>query len=68
MIISIVGIVLFLGITAWDIQKIKTFAQQEGLYDEDHVKKVVIWGALQLYLDFINIFLKLLQLMGKRRN
>ncbi len=68
MIISFIGIVIFLGLTAWDVQKIKEFGMQEGLYDEEHVKKVVIWGALQLYLDFINIFLKLLRFMGKRRD
>ena len=68
MLISLIGIALFIGITAWDVQKIRAFAQQEGLYNEDSVSKVVIWGALQLYLDFINIFLKLLRFMGKNKD
>ena len=68
MIISFIGIALFIGITAWDSQRIRDFAKQQGLYDESTVSKVVIWGALQLYLDFINIFLKLLRFMGNRKN
>ena len=68
MIISLLGIAIFIGLTAWDVQKIKDFALQEGVYDDQQVKKVVIWGALQLYLDFINLFLKLLRFMGKRRD
>jgi len=68
MIISVVGILLFLGITAWDIQKIKQYAQQEGLYDYTRTQKVIIYGAFSLYLDFINIFLKLLRLMGSTKD
>lgn len=67
MIISVIGIAIFVGLTAFDVNRIRDFARSEGLTDTNTVKKVVIWGALQLYLDFINIFLKLLQLMGKRK-
>lgn len=60
LIISIVMILLFLGITAYDIQKIKYL---EGSFtDEDNL---AIYGALQLYLDFINIFIHLLSLFGR---
>ena len=62
LILTIVGIVIFLGYTAYDIQKVKynldTFPQDN----------LAIYGALELYLDFINLFLKLLSLFGKRKN
>ena len=63
--ISAMGVLLFAGLTAYDTQRIK------GLYDQvagtDMFGKVVIMGALSLYLDFINMFLFLLQFMGDRR-
>ncbi len=67
-IISIIGIVIFVGLTAFDVQKLKYFAKNVGLYDEEHIDKVVIYSALQIYLDFVNIFLRLIRLTGKRRN
>lgn len=61
------GIVLFLGITAWDVQKVKTnYYSAEG--DETLLKKANIYGALTLYLDFINIFIRILQLLGRSRS
>ncbi len=67
--IAIVGIVIFIGLTAYDVQKIKNMsANISGTTDEEMIKKLSVIGALDLYLDFINIFLKLLQLMGKRRD
>lgn len=57
--ISIISILVFLGFTAYDVQKIK---QLEFTMEEDNL---AIYGALQLYLDFINIFLDLLRLFGK---
>mgnify|MGYP003515834140 CR=1 FL=1 len=61
------GIVLFLGITAWDVQKIKTnYYSTEG--DISMMKKANIYGALTLYLDFINIFIRILQLLGRNRS
>ena len=69
--ITAIGIVIFIVLIAYDTQKIKgiyiqTIAQG---YDEDsqQVRKLAIFGALTLYLDFINLFLKLLRLLGKRR-
>lgn len=69
--ITAIGIIIFIALTAYDTQKIKSIYTQaiaQG-YDEDsqQVRKLAIFGALNLYLDFINLFLKLLRLLGKRR-
>lgn len=66
-IISIVGIILFIGITAYDIQRIETLSKSFDMANEDTTAQLVVWGALNLYLDFINIFLKLLRIFGKRK-
>lgn len=65
-IITYVGIIVFVALTAYDTQKIKEYniIGNEGTED-DH--KESIMGALTLYLDFVNLFLKLLNLFGKRR-
>jgi FtsH-binding integral membrane protein len=62
MVISALAIVIFLGLTAYDTQKIR---QQVS---EDHNGNTEVIGALTLYLDFINLFLNLLQLFGGRRD
>lgn len=59
---SIIGLLLFTGLTAWDIQKMNYLLN--GYEDE----KISIYMALQLYLDFLNIFLYILQLIGNRDN
>jgi FtsH-binding integral membrane protein len=64
--ISIVGVVVFLGLTAWDTQKIKE-SYQHGMSAEFETKGAVM-GALSLYLDFINLFLMLLRLFGQQRD
>ena len=66
-IFSLVGVIVFAGLTAYDTQKIKqmNILGNEGTA-EDH--KETIMGALTLYLDFINLFLMLLRLTGGRRN
>ena len=61
LIISIIGVVIFVIFIAYDMQKIKRLSE---VYDED---KLAIAGALELYLDFINLFLRLLNLLGGRR-
>lgn len=66
-VISIISIVVFLGLTAWDMQALKTMYNYYK-NDEKELGKVAIYGALNLYLDFINIFLELLSLFGKRRD
>lgn len=67
MIISYIGVIIFVGLTAYDTQKLKTMAlsQPNGL-DAGVVRKGAILGALKLYLDFINLFLMLLRIMGNR--
>ncbi len=63
--ISAIGVLLFAGLTAYDTQRIKSmYAYVAG---SDMMGKVVIMGALSLYLDFINMFMFLLQFMGDRR-
>jgi FtsH-binding integral membrane protein len=57
-------LILFFGITIYDINKMKAFQADETL---DH-EKIHIYCAMQLYLDFINIFLRILSLFGKKRN
>lgn len=67
MIISIVAIIVFMGFTIYDVQKIKRFYEvYQG--DDAMIKKTAIYSALQLYLDFINMFLYLLRLFGNSRN
>ncbi|MBA3028086.1 MAG: Bax inhibitor-1/YccA family protein [Desulfobacteraceae bacterium] len=68
MIISYIGVFVFVGLTAYDTQKLKTMAmsQPDGL-DGAVVRKGAILGALTLYLDFINLFLMLLRILGDRR-
>jgi len=61
MVISALAIVIFLGLTAYDTQKIR------GLVSVDHSGNTEVVGALTLYLDFINLFLNLLQLLGGRK-
>lgn len=62
LILVIVGIIVFIGYIAYDINKVKRL---EGQIDED---KLSIIGALELYLDFINLFIRLLQLFGKNKD
>jgi hypothetical protein len=59
-----VGILVFVGLTAYDAQKIKRLAAASS---SDNVLSLAMFGAFQLYLDFINLFLKLLRLFGKRK-
>lgn len=65
--ISIVSVVIFLGLTAWDMQALKAMYNYYSS-DERELGKMAIYGALDLYLDFINIFLSLLNLFGKSKD
>ena len=70
LIISCIGVLIFVGLTAWDVQKIKLLAIElsENSADSRDVKKWAVLGALTLYLDFINLFLFMLRLFnGGRR-
>lgn len=65
--ISYAGVLLFVGLTAYDSQKIKNMLMQtDGEGETAH--KIALMGALSLYLDFINLFLYLLRIFGERRN
>lgn len=62
-IISFVGVLIFIGLTAWDTQQVKTMAQ---MAPGEAVSRLATIGALSLYLDFINLFLFLLRFFGNR--
>lgn len=64
--VTYIGIFVFIGLTAYDTQKIKELAYAEGMSEEDR-HRGALHGALILYLDFINLFLLLLRLFGRRR-
>lgn len=64
--ISVIGVLVFVGLTAYDTQKLKSMYYQLSTEGE-WMGKIVIMGALTLYLDFINLFLQLLHLFGDRR-
>lgn len=64
---SLVGIAIFLGFTAYDTQKIKAYYNYYAGYP-DMMEKASVFSALQLYLDFINLFLYLLRFMNRSRN
>ena len=64
-VISVIGVLIFVGLTAYDTQKIKNmYSEMDG---SETASKKAIMGALTLYLDFINLFLMLLRLFGQRR-
>jgi FtsH-binding integral membrane protein len=67
LILSCVGVVLFSVLTAYDTYMIKQYALRMEFADSQEYAKVGLFGAFQLYLDFINLFLSLLNLTGKRR-
>ncbi|MCD2184173.1 Bax inhibitor-1/YccA family protein [Rhizobium sp. GN54] len=62
--ISVIGIVVFVGLTAWDTQNIKE--QYADNYDQESQQKLAVFGALSLYLNFVNIFQLLLNFTGER--
>jgi len=66
-IISIIGVLVFTGLTAYDVQRLKKIGSGAGEYGEANARKLSILGALTLYLDFINLFLFLLRFMGDRK-
>lgn len=67
MIITYVGVILFVGLTAYDSQKIKRLLTANGIEVTEETQKIALLGALTLYLDFINLFLYLLRLLGDRK-
>lgn len=67
MLISIIAVILFTGLTAYDVQQIK-FLGMQMIGEGEAEDKAALVGALKLYLDFVNLFLHLLHLFGNRRN
>ncbi len=65
LVLSYIGVVIFVGLTAWDTQKIKEMLAMQTDMSEG-AQKVALMGALSLYLDFINLFIYLLRIFGKR--
>ncbi|MBR0150137.1 MAG: Bax inhibitor-1/YccA family protein [Synergistaceae bacterium] len=68
LVISVIGIIIFMGLTAYDTAKIKSLATDAGNMDDESTGKIAVIGALALYLDFINLFLYLIRIFGKRRD
>ena len=66
---SVLGVIIFLGLTAYDTAKIKNLAEGYGWEIDGNISgRIAILGALELYLDFINLFLYMLKFMGKRKD
>lgn len=65
-VISVVGVIVFTGLTAWDTQKLRQMGETAPIEDSVAIRRGAILGALSLYLDFINLFLMLLRLFGNR--
>lgn len=66
--LSYAGVLLFVGLTAYDAQKIKKAVEYNHQMGTLDMRKLALWGSLTLYLDFINLFLYLLRIMGNRRD
>jgi|SRR5574344_891434 FtsH-binding integral membrane protein len=66
MLISYIGVLVFVGLTAWDTQSIKKMLQENAYDNSENSQKMALIGALSLYLDFINLFIYLLRILGRR--
>ncbi|MDE1473756.1 Bax inhibitor-1/YccA family protein [Xenorhabdus bovienii] len=65
--ITYIGVLVFAGLTAYDTQKLKEMGAELDVNDKENLRRYSITGALTLYLDFINLFLMLLRILGDRR-
>lgn len=65
LIISVAGVLIFVGLTAWDTQKIKAMLEEYAYDMSEGSQKLALLGALTLYLDFINLFIYILRLLSK---
>ncbi|WP_437608377.1 Bax inhibitor-1/YccA family protein [Erwinia sp. V71] len=65
--VTYIGVVVFVGLTAYDTQKLKNIGEWINADDKENMRRFSIMGALTLYLDFINLFLMLLRIFGNRR-
>lgn len=66
LVISYAGVLIFTGLTAYDAQKIKNLLLEHGTEENDSTLKITLLGSLELYLDFINLFLYILRLLGRK--
>ena len=66
-IISVLGVLIFTGLTAYDVQRLKRIGAGVGDFGDANARKLSILGALTLYLDFINLFLFLIRFLGDRK-
>lgn len=66
-IVTYAGVLIFVGLTAYDAQKIKRMINEYGNEVNESTQKMALLGALSLYLDFINLFLFLLRILGSRK-
>jgi len=68
LVINYIGVLIFVGLTAYHVQRIKNMlAQANEANEEEAIRKISVYGALALYLSFINLFLRILALLGRRR-
>lgn len=67
LIISYIGVLLFVGLTAYDSQKIKQLLSGDDIEVNETTQKIALMGSLTLYLDFINLFIYLLRILGDRK-
>ena len=65
-VISVIGVIVFTGLTAWDTQKLRMMGENAPVEDSVAIRRGAILGALTLYLDFINLFLMLLRMFSNR--
>ncbi|HBV38198.1 MAG TPA: hypothetical protein DEF05_00560 [Erwinia sp.] len=65
--VTYIGVLVFVGLTAYDTQKLKNIGENIDVRDKENLRRYSIMGALTLYLDFINLFLMLLRIFGNRR-
>ena len=66
-VITIAGVVIFTGLIAYDVNRIKFISYQLADGDNETIEKMGIIGALNLYLDFINLFIYILRIFGRRK-
>ena len=66
--VSYIGVGIFVGLTAYDTQKIRRMGENMGEADSEQFSKIAVVGALTLYLDFINLFLMLLRIFGRGKD
>ncbi len=67
-IISYISVAIFCGLTMYDVQKFKNMILGYGGEADDNIRKIALIGALNLYMDFLNLFLYLLRILGSRRD